>query len=397
MQNIRNKESVYEGKDTLLLRTSGASESCLNITIAFEFYDHDLTYTPRLPFSIDNGVSAYTFDKYVPIPKARGHVYNFHVMSIMVLLGLSIRLLSDTSFTDAFLGLSCAVSSSGQCSTELKNDVAIAAFVRILGNMFFSLILVDDMTSTIIVPGSFRLSRLEGCATERLTVDSRDRYIAVQTLYFWKLVADLVDYSNALCVIICASQSEADDLRRFFDFQNLYHIPLESYGRKWIIRPRVGRKTTCPSRTGVDGCEFVRSFVDTAEWNAYAMIMLHFDLAKAPVSKQLRNQIRGVKTTIKARHGKENRMRQIAKYLSKFEGRYRERKQENHDFPTTFLLISFHVILVVLFLEFSLVSLARRAHRAGPYNFCIYIYISGCRAELMHESENSIRSPSSHL
>lgn len=98
----------------------------------------DSSNSPRQPVFVDNEIAPYAFDLHAPAVGLRGDVLNMSVLGIMILLGTSIWFLGDAFSTAGLIDLFCDVCGSGGCSKILKDKIAIAASVWLLGSMFFA-------------------------------------------------------------------------------------------------------------------------------------------------------------------------------------------------------------------------------------------------------------------
>lgn len=272
------------------------SSPCFNISLRFGHVENLMMNSPKLPVFIDNAVNAYSFDKHVPVVEIRGHVANEFVLSIMLLLGVSVWFLSRTTFTETFLDIVCTVSSSAHHSTRLKEAATFAAFSWILGNVFFALILVEDMTSTISSPGGPRISRLSECANALYKTGFGLTYRGIQSSTLWKSIAASRKLEKNL--IICASKFEIQGHEGFFNIRNFYGIPLDNYGRRFNIYPPL----ICPWPAFGKNCSIAYGFADNFESNEYAMILLRYDLLRDPLRRWSRSLVEVSMAKIDSQH-----------------------------------------------------------------------------------------------
>lgn len=172
MQDIKALQRNFVEAPLLRFRMFNASKPCFNFIMRLAFEVEDGVNTAHLPFFIDNEVAAHAFDRDVPSIGVRGLVFNESVIGIMLLLGSSIWLLSETAETGTLLTFLCASCSSGTCPERIKGSVTSAAYLWILGNMIFALFVVDDMVSMISVPGNSRISQLQDCVQQRFSTET---------------------------------------------------------------------------------------------------------------------------------------------------------------------------------------------------------------------------------
>lgn len=357
------------GENHLNLNFFSDSAPCFNMSVKFGYYVSLAVNSPRLPVYIDNSVSAYAFDQKYPSVGIQGHVANKFVLGIMILLGASVWFLTGTPFTETILNIICAISSSADLSGKLKDRARCALFFWILGNLFFSFILVEDMTSTISVPDASRITRLSECARAVYTTDAGTEYKGHQVMHFWKWIADGKESRQKW--ILCASSSEIDEIVGFFDIRNLYRIPLDNYGQKFMtFPPREYSKK--------EEFDFVLSYADNFESNEYALILLRYDLLKQPIRRQEKHQKRLHRTQIDLRYGCCKNTTKVGKKLAFLLARYGNippsSLQSEAAFPTMLLAIGFCAAFLHFFFricwEFSLWSriflkLRRRAALVG--------------------------------
>lgn len=352
-QNIKNL--VFEKAPVPLMRVRVISdfEPCFNTVLAFAYTEVTAHNTLMLPLFMESAVSAYAFDRHIPIVGIQGHVINKLVLSIMALLGAAVWFVSGTRFTDAFLDIFCSITSSSQLSKKLKGSPASAACLWILGNMFFSFILVDDMTSTITMPGGSRISWLPECTRMHYIFEPRTVYVGKPLYFFWKDF--LVEASDAQRKIICASKFEIDELRRFFDLRSVYKIPLGTHGRKWILRPRSREEVLCPADAGFTKCSIVRSFVDNTEWNNFGIVLLQFDLLRAPILHGERISSRRFQKRIRALHGccenRENFSEPLVKELASMGYEPPRSPQSRFKLPSMYLVTGVCAVLFCSLVE----------------------------------------------
>lgn len=278
-----------------------------------------------MPAFVVNEVRANAFEQRVATSVVRGDALNITVLSILALLGVSLWFLSDTLSrftTGSLLDLLCTVSGNGGCSDISKNKVAIAALAWILGNVFFSQVLVDDMTSSITVPDNSHIPELQDCQLGTGSTHAGTVYYSMNSLSLLAAIQDTRSSIIKFAPIVCASDSEADDLRRYFDFQNLCRIRLRSYGLRYFIKPEDVGVVNCPAGIVAARGRVVDSFVDNSGWNGLAVIASRFDLLKHLIRESQRILFRSYKKRIERKLGccrrKDNTSKAFSRFLSKF-------------------------------------------------------------------------------
>lgn len=362
VQVLRRMTFVKEPHPHVRIYSYSDVEPCFNTTFDIELNPLDPRNSPRIPISVDNEVTAYAFDLHVSKSEFRGHVFNMTVLSIMILLGASLWLLSGASSADTLLALLCTVSSSGGCSKTLRNKVASAASMWTLGNMFFALLLIDDMTSSITVPDNSRIQELQDCAWLKAVTFRGRRYVKLNIRSWLRLIVDDPEWLSGQDPIFCDSRSELDGLRRFFDYRNLYRIKLESYGQRYTAEPP--EDFVCPPGSSAAKCRGVRSFVDNSEWNDYASIVFQFDLLKYPIRERSKFLSKQSKMTIERKHGcckdRSTWSVELRAVLHEYEPRSSDSVRISHcDLFSKFVSIGSGVALMCFALELLIWSASR--------------------------------------
>ena len=185
-------------------------------------------------------MEAHAFNDHIPSFGLQGLVLNVPVMTIMALLGASLWLLCDCPTADTFSTLLCTVSSSGGQLDKLKKRIAVAALAWIVGSMQFSLILVDDMTSSITIPNLSWIPKLQNCR-EFTSVSHHGRnYSILSEFMFWELIPHMPKFVEVYRPLICAPRLGIERIRRILNIRNLFRVEVENAARNWFIAPDYG-------------------------------------------------------------------------------------------------------------------------------------------------------------
>lgn len=370
VQELRRMKFSTRPRPRWLIYASSDHEPCINWTFPIVPNLVNIQNSPRIPVFIDNDMTAHAFDLQVPTSGLRGDVFNMAVMGIMILLGASLWLLSDNPSTDMLFGLLCAVSSNGGCADDLKNKVAVAASMWLLGTWFFSQILLDDMTSSITVPDSSRIRQHRDCAFSEASAHFGKRYVNANAIVWLRVILKGRTLSGD--PIICGSSSEIDGLRRMFNHDNLYAIRLETRGQKYAIKPSGAGNYPCPWENAGTKCVPVDSFVDDSEWNDYASIVSRFDLLKHTIRERQRFSWRGNRVQIEATHGccksRSNWSKELVDYISRYEPKPSDTSDSLYDFLflSKFVLVGSCVGLLCFTIECSIPYLTRHCQLQRP-------------------------------
>ncbi|XP_003739941.1 uncharacterized protein LOC100900194 [Galendromus occidentalis] len=331
-------------------------EPCLNTSQDFFLSNRIVRDPPKLASFKDNDVTAHGFDERESTSENRGHVFNAATLTMMTLLGFSIWFLSGASFTDAFLGLLCAVSSSGKVIERIKGSVTIAAYSWILGNMFFSLFLVDDMTSTISVPVGSRVAEIEQCFIGYRYIGQKlYRIMPIEIFTGFITVAKAEANSK---IIVCGSRLQFAEMQRLLNLPNSYRIRLRKTDVKRVIFPIIDNRVPDLLRQlsiGLKICELVPGHADNGEWNEYALILLQFDLIKALHRKNQRDVISSTESYLEKRYGcctdRKKVNREFQTFLNTLGARGNVSKRLGNSFPTEFLIVAFSSGVVCFIIE----------------------------------------------
>lgn len=356
LQELRQMTHIRQPYPKDLIYFASNLEPCFNRTLEPVLNSVSSGDPRRIPVFVDNDVMAHAFDSHVSTFISRGHVLNATVLSIMVLLGTSIWLLSDAPSADTFLALLCSVSSSGGCPEKLRNKVTVAASMWLLGNTFFSLLLVDDMTSIITVPSNSRIAEHPDCAWGRISLYSGRSYCNFHP-QAWLHLALKTSRPEDGDPIICGSPSEIEALRQLFGHRNLYSIKLRSYGQKYTIEPAGQRSFRCPPGIWAKGCSYVATFADISEWNEYASIVSRFDLLKHPIRERQRFVWSRMIAKIEKQHGccsdRSKWSKELVSFLSEYEPKRFDSSRQRFVSVLKFFLVGSFIGLVCFKIELT--------------------------------------------
>lgn len=363
-QQLRKMEFFSRGPPLeATVYASSALEPCFNMTFGLRSIRPTLPQLPRLPMIMDNEMAAYAFDLSVPTLIHQGTVLNTRVLSIVILVAVSLCLLSEAPSSDTLLALLCTVSSSGGCSDELKKKVAVAAFAWILGNMFFAQILVDDMTSSITAPDNSRIPRLQNCISPRIYKHSGSLYLGLNPDTFLSFLGRVDRIWGSMDPLICGTASDADQVRRFLNVQNLYRVKVDEYDGQWLFNAYSQRRhVICPRESSATSCGIVWSILDNSEWNDYVSILLRHDLMKHPFRQHTRRKLRSHGRSLKRYHGCCENRRNISKGLSillaELQPKQPGTSDTQDDFPFLFVVIGSCAALLSFTIEFLISGIA---------------------------------------
>lgn len=184
--------------------------------------------------------------------------------------------------------------------------------------MFFAPILVDDMTSSITVPGSLRIPKLRDCAYGT-THAGKTYYSTSVSSMMDSLLQDHYELQKGRGPIICGYEYELERFRRFFALQNIYRVELESHGQRAYVYPNSIQG--CPSGIAAPRCRIAGSFIDVTEWNEYVSILSRFDLLKNFFRGIMKDSLSFLERKIRVRHrcceNKENLREEVTTFLFK--------------------------------------------------------------------------------
>lgn len=340
MEELKRMEFGYMRMPPMAIWFSSDLEPCVNGSFRVSYTVQHPERSARLPIVMDNGIAAFAFDRGVSSFENRGDVYNLAILCMMTLLGATLWLLSDAPSTDSYLALLCTVTSSGGCSETLKKTSAVAALAWLLGNMFFAQVLLDDMTSKITVQDNSRVPQIRNCEPERSYLHQGRLYMITNVIMFLRGILKPEPMPFTFEWIICDIPSEADGLRRSFDFKNFYQIKLGSGERKTSLSTGQGY-LPCPREVSATTCRIVNSFVDNSEWNDYASIMLRYDLLKSHVREYSRVLNVGYRNMVETSHGCCRKglepSKEILRFLSKFKPAQSAPEESQDEFPWEFM------------------------------------------------------------
>lgn len=357
VQELQKIKFFSVPRSRLLVHSSSELEPCFNITFEIRISTFDARSSPRIPISTDDRLKTYAFDQQVSTFELRGHVFNMSVLAIMIFLGGSVWFLSPELSGDTLLALLCTVCSSGGCSQSLKNRVAVAAYMWTIGIMFFSQVLVDDMTSSITAPDSSRIPQLRDCALGKHVTHAGRAYTTI-SMYGW---LQHVLFARSLLgerdPIICAYPSDIDSLRRSFDHRNLYRVKMESSEQKHFIELSNPDEFKCPPGNSATRCRGVRPFVSNSEWNDYALVVSRFELLRSILQRSIRLALERTRAAIVEKHGcRGNRHScsgELVSFLSKFGQDQYDATESQLDFLSDFIQTGLGIALICFAIEFS--------------------------------------------
>lgn len=160
--------------------------------------------------------------------------------------------------------------------------------------------------------------------------------------------------------IICGSRFEVDELRRFFDTENLYEIELESYVQMYLFAP-VTDELAYPPNSFATSCALIYSFVDNADWNDYVYMESQFDLFKHPIRGLMLHKSMNYRKAIEGKHGCCSNRRHTSKEISIFLVRHEPKPSDQigflYEFLSEFIIIGLCIALICLAIEFSIHSI----------------------------------------
>lgn len=347
------------------MRSSSKFGPCFNMTLALDLNTVSPVNTPRMPVSVEDVIEAYAFVENVAVVSHGNEVLNEAVLCMMGLLGASVWLLGDSASADTLFTLLCTLTSSGgQLEAFKKRKTALAALSWIVGTLFFSLILVDAMTSSMTIPDTSQIPHLPDCNEPSVFSYGGKSYMIISDFRFWFLIVQSTfEVSKP---IICGTPTAVDRIRKSFDFRNLHRTKVRDVEQKRWTAPLDSGKDKgfhCPLGGFATKCRVVGYDIDNEDWNDYAKTASRFDLFKDLNRRQLRHVNRRNKAYITRYYGppagKGIRSGTLSKTFSNLEpGRY-ALKESQDDFPTALISIGVGIALACFVLETQLSCISR--------------------------------------
>ena len=281
------------------------------------------------------------------------------VLSIMAMFGASMWLLGDSPSPDTVFTLLCTVSSFGGRLGALKNRALPAALAWILGSMFLSFIVMDDMTSSVTVPDDSRISALSYCGIQSKIVHSGETYSALPETILWYRLRSNPGSLPAVNTIICGPRSEIDKMRRIFDLQSSYRIRVKHAEHSLLVGPvGPGGRTefACPQKSFATKCRMVPSFVDNTEYNEYVSIVLRYGLSQSISQRLEASRWKVLMTDVSKALGSIEKEREwnhrVSQRLSKSRQTRYAAESTRDEFPTIFVRHAFGLALFSIVIEF---------------------------------------------